>query len=47
MMALLEDEYDGLPQLHCEVLYELLGLVAEELVQDHAMDPEALPQLIR
>jgi len=47
MMALLEDEYDGLFQLHCEVLYELLGLVAKEPVQEHPLDPEALRQLIR
>lgn len=47
VMALLEEDYEGVPQMHCQVLYELLGLVAEELVQAHAMDPTALRQLIK
>ena len=47
VMALLEDDYEGVPQMHCEVLYELLGLVAEELIDGHAMDPASLRQLIK
>jgi hypothetical protein len=47
VMALLEDDYEGVPQMHCQVLYELLGLVADELVQVHSMDPAALRQIIK
>lgn len=46
MMTLLEDE--TMACFSCTVrCSELLGLAAKEPVQEHAMDPEALRQLIK